>query len=1076
MSRDSKGFKALELLGKNNGEGEPTPVLEVGKQWRAEDGSRTLTIEEQEGDWFTVTLRGPQNEVLEKITKEKGNIDAFLKKGGYSCLPPVDASVIKPVEIVDGAKSQVTKEGQVTGDNKTKIKAPQRIETQQKDAIDKQIASMELRLKKLQEQISLPRFKNKATPGQKAEHEKLMEELKRGIEKAKQRKAEQETVTNKGVKWGQVNRPTLAEQKRVIDEQIAFMEGQLKNTQVDQDATPEQIAKHKNSIKALKLGIVELIDKQIDLIQLQLQNTRVAKNATPERIAKHKQLIEKRKLLIEEAKQKKAELELADQEEVVPTPVAGVPIGRGEPQSKIIRQRQTGAKTGKEKPIMNGHGTRIDLGSLPEEQREYALRREARKNIKIPTDRLPVVPVAGVPTEQVKDEEAKQLELPIEIPYGWPARDHQEPGDKQKATEGVTAEQPKEKEEVIDEKKMEDLRKRVDEARTNYAKEDYENTSKWVKLKNIFRGIKQGKSADSEYFQAQYNNALIDLHNAELAQVKQSQLQGNELHEALAGTLMYFKYDELVNVANERTRVRVENQGWPGKVLGVAEGIVRSYNKLSFGKKLRTAGVMWGLALGLAGVTGGASLLARRMFAGVGAAVAYEGIMEKVSDKRSRSKAEKESAQKVEEWERRYSQNTEVSLSEQEIEQREKDRERHLNKVFEEAIFSLDEKLQKKKRDALYRKTIALGAGLGSSYLATWAFHHFGGDELVKGVKESIMHGLGGGATVEQVQEHLGSAVPSSPDAVLPDSVEAPSVLQNAVEMKTNLVNEFVNRDIVVEKGDSVWKISGKLADQLNLEGAQRTHFIDALKDQFGDLPLGEGQHINFSDHGIDENFVDQALERSGALTPEQSAQILVNDTRLSAFAEANRDLKRSFPPPTEGLRFEGADVIDTPSATTTAPGFHFGAQADLDFQPAAEQGVGPNVVAESAAPPEFEAFNLDERVDGWYKQVFEVGTKDVQFGQVELAKSGIESLKLRDLAHDAKLFGEGATEGYYTGLKREQISNFARFFQGASSKEIGFDATTFLRENPNANLTDYFEKVAPLTKFGQHIGHYSTR
>lgn len=609
---------------------------------------------------------------------------------------------------------------------------------------------------------------------------------------------------------------------------------------------------------------------------------------------------------------------------------------------------------------------------------------------------------------------------------------------------------PKEERFLYKEKTMEEWREQVDGARHKYAAEDYDNTNKWLKIKNFFRHIKQEKSPDQEYYQAQYNNALIDLRNAELAKTKQSGLQGKELNEALAETLKYFKYDELANVVNERTRVRIEHQGFGGKVLGMVEAIGKGYNSLSFKQKMVAAGASFGLA----GVTGGTSLFLRRMFAGAGTAVALEAVMEKISNKREIARSEKEVWKQMETWEEIDLPSEKGAFLEESL--------RHLNKMFEQEIFYLDEKLQEKKRAALLRKTLAFGAGFGAGYFAQHIFHALGVDDLIKDAKEGLMHGLGGEdighKSVDLFKEQtFNEMVPGSGSVLSPENPAILSDIQAAMEAKSNLIHDFVNQDIVVEKGDSVWKISGRLADNLGLDGAERTHFIDAMKDQFGDVQLKAGEHINFSTQGINDDFVKHALEQSNALSPEQSAQILEHNTRLSAFTEANPDVKLTNEL-TKNILEGKAGVSASPDVLNAET-----------IASSTEEVV--YVPSDEAIPPEFRELDLDKRVNGWYKQIFKV--ENVQFGERVLGRDAIEALKLRDILQDARLFQQGATDGYTTGMNRQEIANFARFFQGASQKEIGFDAVKFLRENPNMTLRNYFENVAPLVKFGTRIGPY---
>ncbi|MFZ2299869.1 MAG: hypothetical protein WAW00_01890, partial [Candidatus Moraniibacteriota bacterium] len=572
----------------------------------------------------------------------------------------------------------------------------------------------------------------------------------------------------------------------------------------------------------------------------------------------------------------------------------------------------------------------------------------------------------------------------------------------------VASEQPKDENPDVS---LETLRTRVSEARRQYVGEDYTNTNRWLKVKSFFgSSVKQEKSADTEYYQAQYNNALIDLRNAELAKIRQLGLEGKELHTALAGTLKYFKYDELVNVSNDRTQVRAEHQGFPGKVAGMIETIGRGYNSLSFKQKALASGALFGLA----GVTGGVSLVAGRLFSGSGAAVALEAVAEKIADRRQGAKAEKEAHSQVEMLEKNTFWNEKRSHEADAL---------SLNEMIEKDIFSLDERLQKNKRAALLRKTAAFGIGFGGGYFAKELFDMAGGDALVKGGKEAVMNTWGGNEAADWIKGRFGEAVSGAHIAPVSGSIEMPDVPQAAAEAKAGLISGFVNQDIRVGEGDSIWKIGGTLADQLGLEGAQRTHFIDTLKDQYGDVLLKEGEMVNFSAHGIDKDFVEKALGQSHMLTEGQMASISANDAHLAAYAHANPDIT---------LTNEVTDNILT-------------------------------------------AALYNDRADDWYAQIFRA--HDIASGQDWMMnKEAAGRVKLRDIFNDAKLFQQGAASGHTTGLNREQITNFAAFFQGATTDDIGFDRKAFFQEHPNATVTDYLNTVAPLVSPGQRIGSYTTK
>jgi hypothetical protein len=427
--------------------------------------------------------------------------------------------------------------------------------------------------------------------------------------------------------------------------------------------------------------------------------------------------------------------------------------------------------------------------------------------------------------------------------------------------------------------------------------------------------------------------------------------------------------------------------------------------------------------------------IARRWAAGAGTAVGTEAFLEKWGENRHTKKTEKEIEQQMSGLEGTL---TDKAFS-------------NLEKMLEQDVLSLDSKLQHEKRAKTYRKLAAttLGVAVGFGWLA-----------------QIIMDKLGGREALEWAKEHFIGSAPISEDLTLPGRTGMPSVSPDAVQIKTNFIHDFINKDITVEKGDSVWKISGRLADNLGLDGAERTHFIDALKDKFGDVQLKAGEHINFSSHGINDDFVKHALDQSRALTPEQAEHILANNTKLEAFAEVNPNVRLTDEITKNILEGKTPKVSDLQSfgaQAQTVSEFRFGPQTNIEYQPAPE-GVSPEDIASG----------YGARADGWYNQIFKV--ENVSFGDRVLGRDVVESLKIRDVLHDANLFRQGAETGYVTGLSRQEIANFAKFDINASDgKSILFDRAGFLRNNPNATILDYLKKIASLTRRGQRIGSYMT-
>jgi hypothetical protein len=157
----------------------------------------------------------------------------------------------------------------------------------------------------------------------------------------------------------------------------------------------------------------------------------------------------------------------------------------------------------------------------------------------------------------------------------------------------------------------------------------------------------------------------------------------------------------------------------------------------------------------------------------------------------------------------------------------------------------------------------------------------------------------------------------------------------------------------------------------------------------------------------------------------------------------------------------EGKTGVASSASLDSQP--RFGKQVDLEYQPTPEAVSPENIVSEYSS-----------RADGWYDQIFKA--ENVQVGDRVLGKDVVESLKIRDVLHDANLFNKGVESGYITGLSRQEIANFAKFDINASNgKSILFDRAGFLRNNPNATILDYLKKIASLTRRGQRIGLYTT-
>lgn len=175
--------------------------------------------------------------------------------------------------------------------------------------------------------------------------------------------------------------------------------------------------------------------------------------------------------------------------------------------------------------------------------------------------------------------------------------------------------------------RINNLKTEVAEFRQKYAETDYEKTSAWKTLKGFFRNItpEGGRDSDTEYWKSEYREKLTELKESELELIKVSGATGKELKDSMAGLLRYYVLEEGRALYDARTQVRLDRQGSLAKIWGKYEEKVKDYGKLNWKIKLA---VSLGL-LGLAGATGGASIIAKRVLSGSSAAVGIDMLLAK---------------------------------------------------------------------------------------------------------------------------------------------------------------------------------------------------------------------------------------------------------------------------------------------------------------------------------------------------------------------------------------------------------------------------------------------------------------
>ncbi|MDD2766698.1 MAG: hypothetical protein PHH40_02975 [Candidatus Moranbacteria bacterium] len=606
---------------------------------------------------------------------------------------------------------------------------------------------------------------------------------------------------------------------------------------------------------------------------------------------------------------------------------------------------------------------------------------------------------------------------------------------------------------------IDSLRTMVGEMRARWVETDVKNRDAWKKFKSMF-GIEQDARKDDA--QVYYETAVKNLQNAEVAllqkRIDEEQLTPEERTKEIERIMRYYKLDESTNLINERTQYKSEHlkdASGIEKVTVLLGNLGRAYNRIPLTRKLAITAAFLGITAGIAlsggsGTAAGALAFAsviRKVASGAGMAVGTEALLESFGERKRVDQAEGEIAQEMERLKTEsLGMKPEVTFD-------------ALNTLLDQDINALNTKLQNEKRAKTWRKVSALGVGglVGSGWLTQVAMDHLGGNQAVDWVKDQIGNTPQASAQIPTPGEVSPLAIPSVP---VPSEapIEAPQVPQPDTDPLTGVFNQ----DYVVKPGDSVWKIAGGVADTLKLEGAEKTHFIDALKDKYGDVQLKAGETIKFSDHGIDKAFVENALSQAQSLSPDQIVSITANDAKIADYVASH---------PGTTLTNAKVDEILSGKIATQSVG-----ENTPPLERVTESPVSNVVPVESPSvsrEPVFTA-ELIPRVNDWYMQIFRM--ENPALGQDWIVdKKEMSSIKLMDIFKDAKLYKAGSFTGYKTGLNHEQIKNFTQFFQGVEDNKIAFDRIAFLREHPNVTVMDYLKKISTLVTPGQRLGLYTT-
>jgi hypothetical protein len=403
--------------------------------------------------------------------------------------------------------------------------------------------------------------------------------------------------------------------------------------------------------------------------------------------------------------------------------------------------------------------------------------------------------------------------------------------------------------------KIDALKTEVAEFRYKYAEMDYEKTSAWKTLKGFFRNMTSNgeEDADTRYWASEYQSKLMELKNLELEQIKQEGLKGEELRERMAGVIQYYKYEQAAALYNDRTQVRMDRQGFIGKIWGAWEQGVKAYGKLPLFKKVMVGAALVGLSMATGGVGAAGVLVLRRMISATGVAMATDAALAAFLDKKEQEKQAKDLKKEMDQ----LMDSAFVSSPEE-----------RLSGLLNEAIGDLNQKLQKKKLVALVRKAAAANVGLlGSIALSSAASHMIAGHEGV----------TGGHAPAASAPE----AASSAPAASVPEHTPAPStegVIPEATPQEH--VVSFDRYEVTTEDGKrGLWGILEQHLPEDMLPQTEKSRIIQSLENaiqlKLDHMSPAELKAVGFPTGNVNNIYAGTQIDLGKLLTPDEVQSVM---------------------------------------------------------------------------------------------------------------------------------------------------------------------------------------------------------
>ena len=415
------------------------------------------------------------------------------------------------------------------------------------------------------------------------------------------------------------------------------------------------------------------------------------------------------------------------------------------------------------------------------------------------------------------------------------------------------------------------LQKEVDELRKQYAQSDVENAGKWGFLKGIFPHLKSSKDADTKFFESDYRSKLTDLKTAELERIKQSGLSGTALKQEMAGLLLKFKFNEPADLNRARIDARLAKQKWPGKVFGKLEQLGKAYNKFYGKLSLKTRMILSGMSVVIGVTAGAAPMIARRVVIGVGAAVGVDAALEKRAEKKEHSRAENETEEQL---------NLIIGDKEEKDISMESDLQ-DLERFLDEDIASLNKKLQKKKLNALLRKTVALGVGIGLGGAAGPLLEMIDNTDTVEAVKEKI--------SALRAPSVEAAEMPAPEPYNPPTNAAQMAAVSEATAVGEGSVSAKILEDykVIAEDGKKgLWGVlDKKLPDTLTGEDRNRAiaHLQQMMQEKLNGMSPAERAAAGFPTGNIDQIYKGTALHLDKVLSPDAVDKALSGEKIPSA-------------------------------------------------------------------------------------------------------------------------------------------------------------------------------------------------